>query len=107
MQAHFFQSRGRDDIHAERATGPVPAAAGGGYYLQVGAFRGADAATRFKDRIEALGLPAGIEDITLANQETWHRVRIGPYHDTAATEDVQARLKAQGIDSMQVRIDGH
>lgn len=92
---------------AGRATGPVPAAAAAGYYLQVGAFRGADAATRFKGRIEALGLPASIEDITLDNQETWHRVRIGPYHDTTVMEDVQARLKAQGIDSMRVRIDEH
>ncbi|MEZ5540965.1 MAG: SPOR domain-containing protein [Pseudomonadota bacterium] len=92
---------------ADKATGRTlpPAAPTTGYYLQVGAFRAADYAGRFKARLEALQLPAGVEAIRLANGETWHRVRVGPYQDMTAVEGVRARLKAAGIDSMLVRVD--
>lgn len=93
---------------AEHAAGKAPgtpAAPPAGYYLQVGAFRAVDSAARFRARLEALQLPASVEAIELANRETWHRVRIGPYADVAATEAVRSRLKAQGIDSLLVRID--
>jgi len=89
------------------APSPEPVDSAGGFYLQAGAFRAADYAARFRERLEALGLPAGVEAIKLDNQETWHRVRIGPYRDPAAIAEVQARLKAQGIDSLRVRIDEH
>lgn len=87
------------------AAAAASASAPAGYYLQVGAFRAADYAQRFKTRLERLKLPASIEAIRLANGETWHRVRVGPYPDPAAVLAAQARLKAEGIDSMQVRVD--
>lgn len=84
---------------------PPPAAAGpaGAYYLQVGAFRAADFADRFRARLAGLQLPASVEAIELANREVWHRVRVGPYPDSAAAEAVRARLSAEGIDSLLVR----
>jgi len=87
---------------AGTAGAPVAAPADG-YFLQVGAFRAADAAGRFRTRLEALHLPASVEAITLNNQETWHRVRVGPYRDLAAVDDVRSLLKAQGIDSLLVK----
>jgi len=84
--------------------GAAPAAARAtGYFLQVGAFQAADAADRFKTRLEALHLPASVEAITLDNRETWHRVRVGPYRDPATADDVRSLLKAQGIDSLLVK----
>ena len=91
--------------HAAGKASATPAAPPAGYYLQVGAFRAADSAARFRTRLEALQLPASVEAIELANRETWHRVRVGPYKDVAATEAVRSRLKTQGIDSLLVRID--
>ncbi len=91
---------GRPPQAAARA---APAA---GYYLQVGAFRAADSAGRFRTRIESLGLPAGIEDIVLDNQETWHRVRVGPYHDLTSLDEARRTLKTQGIDSLLVKTGG-
>jgi len=85
-----------------RPAGPDTAPAAG-YYLQVGAFRAADSAERFKARLAGLGLPAGVEAIVLDNRETWHRVRVGPYRDPEAADAVRGRLKAQGIDSLLVR----
>ena len=88
---------------AEHAAGKTPDAPPAGYYLQVGAFRAADSAARFRTRLEALQLPASVEAIELANRETWHRVRVGPYPDMAAAEAVRSGLKAQGIDSLLVK----
>ncbi|MGB5540046.1 MAG: SPOR domain-containing protein, partial [Gammaproteobacteria bacterium] len=89
--------------HDAVKTPDTPVAPPEGYYLQVGAFRAADSAARFRTRLEALQLPASIEAIELANRETWHRVRIGPYKEVAATEAVRSRLKSQGIDSLLVK----
>ncbi|MGD2112947.1 MAG: SPOR domain-containing protein [Gammaproteobacteria bacterium] len=74
-----------------------------GYYLQVGAFRGADYAGRFRERLEALQLPASVEVIELANRETWHRVRVGPYRELAVVEEVRTRLQTEGIDTLLVK----
>jgi cell division protein FtsN len=99
---------GRPPQAAVHATEPAAARAAPatGYYLQVGAFRAADSAGRFRTRIQSLGLPAGIEDIVLDNQETWHRVRVGPYHDQTGLDEARRTLKAQGIDSLLVKTGG-
>jgi cell division protein FtsN len=89
---------------AVTAAPPGPAAGDtAGFYLQVGSFRSVDSADRFRARLAGLQLPAGVEAIALANGEVWHRVRVGPYPDADAAETVQARLGAEGIDSLLLR----
>jgi len=87
---------------AREAAAPDPASpapTGGPYLLQVGSFRSADDAEGLRAQLTLLGLAARIQTVTVDNQ-TWHRVRVGPFDDARATDDARRRLQANGLESM-------
>ena len=72
------------------------------YYLQVGSFRKYREADRMKAHVLLLDAQASIESVTLG-QDTFHRVRIGPYQDLPRLREVRARLHRNKIDTLLVR----
>ena len=83
------------------ASGAAPG--GGSLVLQVAALRTAADAQALKARLAEQGLPAQVQATKIGN-DTFHRVRLGPYRDLAAVQDAQARLQRAGYAGLIVRL---
>lgn len=86
------------------ASPAVTAATGETYLLQVGSFRNGKQAERFKAELALLGLETSIQKVTIDNKDTYHRVRVGPFHDTGSLNNARSRLSKQGIESRVIKI---
>lgn len=83
-----------------REAAPDPAApAQGPYLLQVGSFRSAEDAEGLRAELTLLGMSARIQTVTVDNN-TWHRVRVGPFDNARAADEARRRLQANGFESM-------
>ena len=78
----------------------------GSYLLQVGSFRKHDEADALKASLALLGLEADIQTVSVNGEETWHRVRIGPFTQRAAFDDARKRLSDNGIEAMVLKKRG-
>jgi cell division protein FtsN len=78
----------------------------GTYFLQAGSFRNASQADRFKAELALLGLETSIQKVTINNKDTYHRVRVGPYHDLDELNKARRILSSKGIESTLVKIKG-
>jgi len=74
------------------------------YLLQVGSFRNGEQAERFRAELALLGLQTSIQKVTIDNKDTYHRVRVGPFHDTGSLNTARKRLAKQGIESTVIKI---
>jgi len=74
------------------------------YLLQVGSFRNGKQAERFKAELALLGLETSIQTVTIDNKDTYHRVRVGPFHDTGSLNNARSRLSKKGIESRVIKI---
>ncbi len=92
---------------------PVPAPAAEGeksagpaeqYYLQAGAFQKAADADNLKAKLALLGLEASVQDVTVADKGTLHRVRTGPYATPEDMNRVRNQLAQNGIQATSVKI---
>lgn len=82
-----------------------PAAAGPGiFYLQVGSFRHFSEADRAKAKLALIGITADIQRVVLNSQDTWYRVRVGPFRDLKSSDATRRRLSENGMDFMVLRI---
>jgi cell division protein FtsN len=88
----------KDDSAASAA-----APGGGSFVLQVAALRTAADAHALKARLAEQGLPAQVQAAMIGN-DTFHRVRLGPYRDLGAAQDAQARLQRAGYAGLIVRL---
>jgi cell division protein FtsN len=66
------------------------------YILQAGSFRDYKQADQLKAKLALQGIDANIQSVQV-NQETWHRVRIGPIQKMATLTATLKRLKQQNI----------
>lgn len=89
---------------------PVPAARPeqaieqpGLYVLQVGSFRALADADRRQAQIALLGIESRIQRVTI-DDAVYHRVRIGPLTEPAEINRIRARLRAERIDSLVIRL---
>jgi cell division protein FtsN len=78
----------------------------GTYLLQAGSFRSFEQADRLKAQLALLGLETTIQSAAINAQETWHRVRVGPFHDLDDLHEVRVQLKEHGIDAILIRVKG-
>ena len=78
----------------------------GKYALQVGSFRGAEQADRFKAELVLQGFEVTVQTVTINNTDTYHRVRIGPFKDLDALNKARSRLNKQGIENKLIKITG-
>lgn len=83
---------------------PVPAISGGKQYLlQAGSFRNKDDAERLKANLALLGVESAIQSVSIKN-DTWHRVRIGPFSNTNRLHDTLETLKDNKIHAMTMEL---
>ena len=89
------------------AVAPPPAAAGtpSGYLLQVGAFPSASDAETLKAKLALQGFVANVQSVNVGGQ-TYHRVRLGPFHSATDLEAARQRLSAAGISSIALKAGG-
>jgi cell division protein FtsN len=88
---------GKDD---GKAKSPPPT--DGTLLVQVAALRTAADAEALKARLAGLGLAAQVQP-TRINNDTVHRVRLGPYGSLAQAKETQANLQRAGYASIVVR----
>ena len=74
----------------------------GALVVQVAALRTAADAQALRVRLAELGLTAQVQP-TRINNDTVHRVRLGPYGSLAQAKDAQAHLQRAGFASIVVR----
>lgn len=74
------------------------------YMIQVGSFRSFAEADRAKANLALLGIMTDIQPVVMNGQESWYRVRMGPYTDAAALQSARARLMQHGLDFMVLRL---
>lgn len=78
----------------------------GPYILQAGSFRRFEEADNMKARLALIGIEARIQTVTINDQSTWYRVRIGPYKTLKDLEPVRSRLRRNDIEFMLMSVKG-
>lgn len=75
----------------------------GVYVLQAGSYRGQADAERVRSQLALQGIQAAVQRVAV-DADVWHRVRIGPIADLAELNRVRARLRANDIDALVIRV---
>jgi len=76
----------------------------GTYVLQVGSFRHYSDADAFKAQLALQGFESAIQTVTIDNDNTWHRVRIGPIKEMQKLNRTRARLRQNDLEFMLLKI---
>ncbi len=92
-------------VAAAKPRAPVTRS-GDSYLLQVGSFRKRSEADRLRARLALLGVEARIQRVSIDGRDAWHRVRVGPFSDLGKANDVRARLKANQIAAIVMKLKG-
>jgi len=74
------------------------------YVLQTGSFRNPEDAETMKAELALLGIEASVETVVINDKETWHRVRLGPFPNTASLKSVRRELKQNDIDFILLKM---
>ncbi|AHK79301.1 sporulation protein [Ectothiorhodospira haloalkaliphila] len=77
----------------------------GEYILQAGSFRGSQDADRMRASLAMLGVEASIRQVEV-NNDTWHRVQVGPFSDLDQLNRIRDRLHDNQIQTMMMRKPG-
>lgn len=72
------------------------------YILQAGSFRSSADAEQMKARLALLGSVARIQTVTVDDQ-TWHRVRIGPFAGARKADEIRRMLSDNQIDTLVMK----
>ena len=73
------------------------------YMIQAGSFRNPAQADRLKAQLALHGVEATIQTVTINDNDTWHRVRIGPISDINKLNRTRKRLHDNGIATIVVK----
>ncbi len=93
-------------IKGKDASGVKQVQQPGNYALQVGSFRGAEQADRFKAELVLQGFETSIQTVTINGTDTYHRVRIGPFNNLDALNKARHLLNKKGIENKLIKITG-
>ena len=88
---------------AAAAVPTAPAVTSGSYWLQAGSFRRHEDADRRKAQLALLGFSSFIQRVAVDDQ-TWHRVRVGPYDDPAELSQARTSLAGHDIKTLRVKV---
>jgi cell division protein FtsN len=97
----------KDALKAKPVPAPdanAPATSPGRYLIQVGAFKERAEAEQQKANLALLGVESRIEKVTIDNDQTWYRVRIGPEKDQRRVETILARLEENDIKALVMMV---
>lgn len=75
----------------------------GAYVLQAGSFRNLADADRVRALIALQGVESKIQKVTVDN-DTWHRVRIGPITNLQKLEETRSKLRQSQIEALVIRV---
>jgi cell division protein FtsN len=75
----------------------------GAYVLQAGSYRKFEDADRVRAQLALQGIESNVQRVAIDN-DTWHRVRIGPISDAAELDRVRTRLQEAEVDFLVVRV---
>jgi cell division protein FtsN len=73
------------------------------YYLQVGSFKNAGDAEARKAELFLLNFTPSVQTVTIDGNQTWHRVRLGPFSDRRKVDQARRRLQDNGIDFIMLK----
>lgn len=82
----------------------APSTDGLKYMLQAASFRNVADAKRLASRLQDFGLLAHITKVRTSDNQTWHRVQVGPYQDTRELSRAQDLMMTQGIDPLLIKL---
>ena len=88
------------DVRRDRDRSPVRER--GSYILQVGAFQAFADAERVKAKLALMGIESRVQKVSLDNQ-TWHRVRIGPVSNLGELNALRTKLLNAGVEMLIIR----
>jgi len=74
------------------------------YILQAGSFRRFDEADSLKANLALIGIEANIQTVAINGEDTWYRVRIGPYKDFSQLRQARARLRHNDIEYIVLKM---
>jgi cell division protein FtsN len=75
----------------------------GAYVLQAGSYKRFEDADRVRAQLALQGIQSNVQRVAIDN-DTWHRVRIGPISDPAELNRIRQRLKEAEVDFLVVRV---
>jgi cell division protein FtsN len=75
----------------------------GSYVLQAGSFSALDDADRLKANLALLGIESRIQRVTI-DDDTFHRVRIGPINDLDRLNRIRRQLRDADIDTLLMKV---
>ena len=91
-------------VRRDAATAPTaPVERTGSYALQVGSYRRFEEADRVRAQLALQGIESKVQKVSVDN-DTWHRVRVGPINDLAEVNRVRDRLREAEMDVLVIRI---
>ena len=90
-------------VPAKEAKNTARAMTPGAYFLQAGSFRNMADADTLKARLALLGMEAKIEPVTVED-DTWYRVRLGPFKDMEQLNKMLGELRQNNINALPVRV---
>lgn len=82
---------------------PAPSESGP-YVLQVGSFRNEADADRLRANLGLAGFESHIQQVSIDDGTTYHRVRIGPIESVRDMERIRNRLENEGIEPLLIRL---
>ena len=92
------------ELDVRRDSDRTPVRDEGSYILQVGAFQNHVDADRVKAKLALLGVESRIQKVSI-DQQTWHRVRVGPINELDELNATRARLLDAGVEMLIIRSD--
>ena len=82
----------------QQASGPTQE-----FILQVGSFRRAQDADGLRAQLLLLNLDAYTEQVKLRNQETWHRVMVGPFENHSRMASARSTLVSNNYNALVLK----
>jgi cell division protein FtsN len=81
----------------------VPETRSGTYVLQVGSYRNFADADRVRAKLALLGIESNVQKVTVDN-DTWHRIRIGPISKLDDLNRMRQTLHKADVDVLVIRV---
>ncbi|MBF8291830.1 MAG: hypothetical protein HW417_512 [Steroidobacteraceae bacterium] len=75
----------------------------GSYVLQAGSYREFNEADRVRAQLALQGIESKVQRVSVDN-DTWHRVRIGPITDLKELNRIRDRLREADMDVLVIRV---
>ena len=73
------------------------------FFLQVGAFQKAADADNLKAKLALGGLEASVQEVSIPDKGTMHRVRVGPFRDPDEMNRARALLSQSGVQGTVIK----